>query len=508
MRSKKAIYNIVSNLFLQAVVVIYGFIVPKIIISHFGSDVNGLIASVTHFLAYIALLESGFGPVVKATLYKPIAKKDSNAIAGILRTSEKFFRRIALIFILYIIVLCFIFPLIVNAGFDTFFTVSLVVIIGISTFAEYYFGMAYRLFLQAEQKTYVVSIIQIVTYILSAIAVVILAITGTNVLVIKLVSGLIFVLRPLIQNYYVKKKYNLRLEDAPSNYPIKQKWDGLAQHIAAVIHSNTDIVVLTIFTTLAEVSVYSVYYLVVSGIKKLVQSLITGLDASFGDMIAKKEDDNLRRKFSIYELIFMLIITVIFACTIILITPFIQVYTSGVVDANYIRPEFGCLLVISEFIWAIRTPYNSITLAAGHFKETRKGAWAEAIINIVISVVLVFHYGLIGVAIGTIVAMAVRTAEFVYHANKYVLKRSIWESLGKILVAIVATAISVIIVYFINLSSPDSYAMWIINALITLVISSIVTVSLYLIVFGSELLVAVKWVKRIARKNNRGVARN
>ena len=92
MRSKKAIYNIVSTLVLQVVIVLYGFIVPKIIINKFGSDVNGLISSITQFLAYISLLESGFGPVVKAALYKPIANKDKKTIAGILKTSEKFFK--------------------------------------------------------------------------------------------------------------------------------------------------------------------------------------------------------------------------------------------------------------------------------------------------------------------------------------------------------------------------------------------------------------------------------
>ena len=70
MRSKKAIYNIVTNLVLQIVTIIYGFIVPKIIISNFGSNTNGLISSITQFLSYIALLESGFGPVVKSILYK------------------------------------------------------------------------------------------------------------------------------------------------------------------------------------------------------------------------------------------------------------------------------------------------------------------------------------------------------------------------------------------------------------------------------------------------------
>ena len=134
MRKKKALYSIVTNLILQLVVIIYGFIVPKIIISHFGSDVNGLISSITQFLAYITLLESGFGPVVKSALYKPIANKNKSEIANILKTAERFFRKIAIIFIAYIIILCFIYPIIISNKFDTVFTVSLIIIISISTF--------------------------------------------------------------------------------------------------------------------------------------------------------------------------------------------------------------------------------------------------------------------------------------------------------------------------------------------------------------------------------------
>ena len=487
MRSKKAIYNILTNLIMQAVAIVYGFIVPKVIISYFGSDVNGLITSITRFLAYITLLESGFGPVIRSMLYKPLAQKDNKTVASILKTSEKFFRRIALIFILYIIVLCFVFPIIAKTDFDAVFTVSLVIIIAISTFAEYYFGMAYKLFLRAEQKTYVVSIIQTVTYILSIIAVVIMALAGANVLVIKLVTGIIFVLRPLLQNLYVKKKYNLDFRDASSDYPIKQKWDGLSQHIAAIIHNNTDVVVLTFFTSLAEVSVYSVYYMVVNGVNKVIQSFDNGLDASFGDMIAKGEDDNLRKKFSTYELLYMMVVTSIFTTTLLLITPFVQLYTSGIVDVDYSRPVFGYLLVISEFIWAIRLPYNSITLAAGHFKETRRGAWLEAGINIILSVVLVFNFGLIGVAIGTVVAMLVRGSEYIYHANKYILKRSIWSSIGKILVA-VAIVIAISLVFQVaEIPTMGNYMDWVIEAVIVILTTSVVVLLSYGIIYKKEM---------------------
>ena len=423
------------------------------IINTFGSNVNGLIHSITQFLAYISLLESGFGPVVKAALYKPNAQCDNNTITNILKASERFFRTISYIFLVYIVILCFVYPTIVSAEFDYIYTVSLILIISISTFFEYFFGMTYKLFLQSKQESYVISFIQIITYLVSIILIIFLASIGSSIHLIKLLTGIVFVFRPIAQNIYVKKKYNINLANADDNYILKQKWDGLAQHIAAVIHGNTDITILTLFVTLSEVSVYSVYYLIITGLKQIIQAFNVGIDASWGDMIAKKEKDNLNKKFSMYEVLYNTISTIAFTCAIVLIVPFISVYTKGVTDANYIRYAFGALLVISEFIWAIRLPYSSITLAAGHFKETRIGAWIECISNIVISVILVSKFGLVGVTIGTIVAMAIRTIEFVYHTNKYILERSVWESIKKILLVIVETLIIVFIWFYHSFTS-------------------------------------------------------
>ena len=499
MRSKKAIYNIVSTLVLQVVIVLYGFIVPKIIINKFGSDVNGLISSITQFLAYISLLESGFGPVVKAALYKPIANKDKKTIAGILKTSEKFFKTIAYIFLAYIILLSIFYPLLVSNNFGYLYTISLIIIIAISTFAEYFFGMTYKLYLQADQRTYVISIIQILTYFFSTILIIVMAKLGMNIQVIKLVSGVIFVLRPILQNLYVKKKYQFDLENN-NKYELKQKWDGLAQHIAAVIHGNTDVTILTFFCKLSEVSVYSVYYLVVKGVKSIIQAFSSGIDASFGDMIAKGEHDNLNRKFGMYEVAYFTVCTIAFSCTMVLIVPFVRVYTKGITDANYVRYLFGYLIVISEYIWAIRLPYSSITLAAGHFKETRVGAWVEAITNIVVSLIFVKKFGIIGVTIGTIVGMTIRTIEFVFHTNKYILKRNIFVNLKKISLIILETIIIAFLANKFSIFTKVSYFSFILNAIVILVISSAVTLAINSLFYKSEFKSLINVFKRIVVK--------
>ena len=58
MRSKKALKNIISSLLLQLITIICGLILPRAIIGEYGSNVNGLISSITQFLTYITLLES------------------------------------------------------------------------------------------------------------------------------------------------------------------------------------------------------------------------------------------------------------------------------------------------------------------------------------------------------------------------------------------------------------------------------------------------------------------
>lgn len=508
MRSKKAIKNIISSLLTQVATLICGFITPILIIEKYGSNVNGLMTSITQFLSYISLLDLGFGPVLKSVLYSPLAKKNKNEIEGLLKYSQIFFRRISYIFIIYIIILAIVYPLIVIDNFDFIFTCSLVLIISISTFFEYFFGITYKLFLQANQKTYVTSNIQLIFLILNTLMIVLLVKLNFSIHIVKLVSSLIFVLRPIVQSIYVRKKYNFNLKNA-TEIKFKQKFAGLSQHIAAIVHSNTDVVVLTFFSgDISLVSVYSVYYMVVNGIKRIIQSFTGGIDASFGDMYVKNEIKSLNKNFNIYELFFHMLSTIVFTCCIILIVPFVTIYSKNVSDINYVRPIFALLLVLSEFVHSIRLPYSSLTLAVGHFKETMIGAWIEAILNICISILLVLKFGLVGVAIGTLIAMVVRTFEFIYHTNKYVLNRSIVISLKKILVIIVQIITIMIISSFIDFSNIDSYVEWFIYAIGVFVGTSLIVVGIDFLLYKKDFMYFINILKRNIKKNKKRKVEN
>ena len=238
------------------------------------------------------------------------------------------------------------------------------------------------------------------------------------------------------------------------------------------------------------------------GVNKITQNIkqndVVAINGKTGEIFvnpSKKEYKNLYKKFNVYEIFYFTICTICFSCTMILIVPFISVYTQGIKDANYIRYAFGYLIVISEYIWAIRLPYSSITLAAGHFKETRKGACVEALSNIIISIILVSKLGLIGVTIGTIIAMTIRTIEFVYHTNKFILKRNVFASISKILVVIMETIIIVIIANLIPKVENVSYFSWAINAIIVFIEASIIVIILNIIVYRNNIKMILDYLK-------------
>ena len=80
MRSKKALINSISSLLSQLVTIISGFVLPRLILSQFGSSYNGITSSITQFLNCVILLRAGVGGVTRAALYKPLADGDNNQI--------------------------------------------------------------------------------------------------------------------------------------------------------------------------------------------------------------------------------------------------------------------------------------------------------------------------------------------------------------------------------------------------------------------------------------------
>lgn len=295
MRSRKALLNIVASLLLQFTLILSGFIIPWLIIRTYGSSVNGVIASISQFLGFFALLEGGVGGVVRSALYKSLASNDVVTISRVLKSAERFFKRISYVFIAFLLIMAIGYPYLVSYEFTKTFIFTLVIILGIKSISQYYFGITYQILLQADQKSYFTSFLHLIAIIISTVVATILINLGANIHVVQLFSAMVFFLKPIVLNIYVKHNYKLINDCVEDNNELKQKWDGMGHHIAYFLHNKTDIIILTLFTSVKEVSVYSVYMMVALGIRNLTTTISSGIEAAFGNMIAKGEKELLEK---------------------------------------------------------------------------------------------------------------------------------------------------------------------------------------------------------------------
>lgn len=487
MRTKKALLNSVSSLVKQLITVICGFILRYLILSAFGSEINGAVSSITQFLGYISLLEAGVGGVTRAALYKPLAEGNCKEISGISNATQSFFRKLSIVFLIYAVVLSVSFKYISSTDLSVTFTGSLVLVIAISTFAEYYFGITNSLILQADQRNYIATALQIGTVALNTVMSIILIKLGCGIHVVKLGSAVVYMLRPLFLSIIVRKKYKINRSEPVNNEAIKQRWNGLGQHIAFFMHNNTDSMVVTIFLGLKWMSVYSVYYMIVNGIRNIVIAFTGGSEAAFGNMIAKGEKDILNSRFKMEETLSACIITELFSTTGLLLTDFIKIYTKGVSDINYNIPVFGILLVISEAIHCIKQDYHMLVLAAGHYKETQKAAFIEAALNIVLSVILVNVIGISGVIIATIVSTIYHMLYYVLYLRKTILNRSIRIFVKRFLVTAINAVTVVGVCTLIPFPEVHTYLQWMIKAALFFGISGVVTLIWNYLFYKGEL---------------------
>lgn len=497
MNSKTALRNIIASLCYEIIAMIYGFVLPRLILCSFGSEVNGLVASLGQFLNYIALLEGGLSGVIKASLYKPLANRDYEKVSSIIKTAESFFRKIAVLFVLYSLAVAMIYPLAVKTTFSWSYVFSLTVIISLSLFVQYFFSLTYKLLITADRNGYIISISQIlftgVNFVLSLIVVYVYP----EIHLLKLFNAIAYIIQPIVFSIYIKKHYTLNKDAKQDSNAIAQRWNGFGQNIAYFIHTNTDIVILTIFSSLKEVSVYSVYFMVANAIKMIVGSVSGAITPSLGNVLAVGSEKEKNDAFDMYEFSINQITIFAFICGALLVTPFVSIYTNGVEDANYFRPIFGYLIMIAEAIYCFREPYVNAAYASGKFKETASFAYIEAVINIAVSIILVRKYGASGVAVGTLVSMSYRYVAHVIYLKKNILNREITKWLSSVVNILVLSVISVLI-WILLLNKPVStYLEWFIIATITACVVLIILI-LYSIAFKHQLLTQL--FRKIIRK--------
>lgn len=501
MQKKQLVWNTLSSFLLQAIAIISGFIIPRLIIGGLGSEVNGLVSSITQFLSFITFLELGIGAVVQSALYEPLANHNKIMISQIVASGQKFFTKIALILAGYVLLLMVIYPNIVNQNFGWEYSALLIAIISLNSFAQYYYGVVNSILITADQHGYVQYLLSCIALSLNTIVSALLIIKGFGIHIVKLATSIIFLLRPVVLKIYVDKHYDINRKIKYEKEPLTQKWNGIAQHISAIVLENTDVVVLSLFSSLTNVSIYSVYHLVIYGVKRLFDSTINGVMALMGDLWAKGETKQLKKLFSYTEWCIHTATVFIFGCVAVLICPFISVYMKGVTDANYILPTFAFLMTIAHGTHCLRMPYNIMILAGNHYKQTQSNYIIAAILNLGISVIAVNLWGIVGVALGTLTAMSFQTIWMAVYISNNLVEWPLKNFIKQISIDVGTFSIAYTITKVIPFAGT-TYIQWILMAVKIGSIWLLIVVAINLIFYRKNMKTIFKGIIMKIKKND------
>lgn len=488
-KSKKSIINFSTAIIYKLVVIVVGLLLPRLFITSYGSEVNGLQSSVRQIFTYIALLEAGVGASTLQSLYKPVATGDRSTTNSYLSAASSYYNRIGILYFVSLAVLGIVYSLFVEVeAISSIEVFCYIVVSGALTGINFFYLAKLKLIISAEGDQYVVSVITMVSYIVSSFIKICLIYIGVNIILVELSFFGINMIATGVYFLVAKRKYPwLSFRAKPDFSCTEQKGSVMIHRVASVVFQNVDVVLLTIFCDLKTVSIYSMYKMVVNMVTSVVSEVGVSVNFIFGQQFNSETDENKPRycnMIDVFNVYYSAISFGLYTVTYILILPFLKIYTDGM-DMNYIFPLLPLVYIIMEFLMVGREAMMRTIEVAGHFKKTRAQTVTETVINMGASVILLLVLksfmgnigGIYGVLIGTIVALLYRTIEMNIYANKRILHRNSFKTFSVMLIN--AVLFAVVAVIFSKISLPiDDYFSFILHGCWI----SVVIVAFYMIV--------------------------
>lgn len=421
---------VVSNMFITAIyqicTIVFGLIVPRFFLVEYGADIHGLTSTITNILSYVALLNAGLLTASVQALYRPLSTNDAKEVNAVLNAVKRYYQKIGVSYSGVVFILALVLPLFVSEELNAITVFGLMLVMGMTSIFDSFLGAKYRVLVQADQKYWLIGLLNTITLIIRSILQIVFIKLHLSVVIVQFVPALMTIITYIFLKVFISRYYKYLNRLVPPNYSaLSQRSSALVHQIAGVVVNNTDTIVLTIFTNLTVVSIYSVYQLVFTHLYSLITSVFsTSSVASFGHMLVTDSIEKVRRIYDTYEVLFYFCVSCILATCSILIGPFVNIYTAGVNGIQYYDIKLIVLFMSIAILNNARVPGSMLINAAGHYRKTQMRALAEAIINLTVSLALVGKLGIYGVLIGTVISFLYRTTDIIIYSNHHILSRS------------------------------------------------------------------------------------
>ena len=408
-RTIKSIKNAKIALVFYFLNLVLSFISRKVFIDYLGAEILGLNTTVVNLLSFLNLAELGIGSAIAYTLYKPLSTKSTNEINEIVSIQGWLYRVIAYIVIVAACILMCFFPLIFEkTELPLWYAFSTFIVLLISSLLGYFTNYK-QIVLTANQKEYKVIFcvqgIKVVKVIFQVIAISYFDNGYIYWLLIECSAAFIvaYVLNIIVKKEYPWLQTNPKLGKSVRNkYPeIIIKTKQLFLHkIAGFVLGQTSPLIIYAYSSLTLVAVYGNYLLIVTGISVFINSLFSSMTAGVGNLVAECNSVKVQSVFwELYSFRIWISSVVCFG-VYELSASFVSLWLGH----EYVLSTIPFVLIV-VYAFISLTRIVDIFLAAYGLYQDIWAPVAEATLNLGLSILLGYYYGLSGILSGVIVSL-------------------------------------------------------------------------------------------------------
>lgn len=412
-RAEYSALNALTSMGTQALTILLNYVTRVVFtrtltVSHAG--VNGLLSDL---LGILALSELGIASAMNFALYRPAATGDVPAQQALMRLYRKLYMGVAAaVFLLGLLPLPFMDRIAGDASDVDHLT--LIYLVYLVNSAVSYLLTYRQSILAAHQREYIVSLYSGAFCILRTVLQIwILVVWGDFFL--YLISGVLLgvlcnaaISRKAVGMFPFLREKTTRTLSAQERASIRVNIKALSLHrLGAVIINSTDNLLLSLFAGIANVGIYSNYSLVIASVRKVLDRLLASISASVGHIGATEDRELLESVFQTAFFLTQWIFGVAAICLYELLPPFIELSFGS---RFLFHGPVGGVLCLLFFYHGLRTSIGTFWYALGMFRLDQYKALAEAVLNLVFSILLARRYGITGVFLGTLASALATSA--------------------------------------------------------------------------------------------------
>ncbi|MFN7250062.1 MAG: lipopolysaccharide biosynthesis protein [Anaerobacillus sp.] len=483
MRIKHSIFNIAAGLGSQVIITALSFISRTVFITYLGIEYLGISGLFTSILAMLALAEAGIGSSIIYSLYKPVADNNHEKINVLMKLYRNAYMVIAgVVLVLGLSIMPFLHVFVNDTSVDNIILIYLIFLI--NTVLPYLYLHKHS-FLNVCQKTYIITGIFTVSSIVSVILKIAILYYTQNFILYLAVESFITMATSIILAVIVNKMYPFLKERVKAKLDPETK-ANIIKNIKAIVLQNigvylvfgTDNIIISTFVSVTAVGLYSNYHMLIEICRTFVNQIFNNIYHSVGNLVASETREKI---YSIYKVTMLLnfwLYSLFTICLLILLEPFLTIW----IGTEFLMSH-GILFVLMIIFYerGMRNAITTVKNTSGIFHEDRFAPLCQAAVNLIVSIVLVHHIGIIGVFIGTLVSALIVpfwvTPYFVY---KKVFGLSLVSYFTKyfslIAIGIATYLFTNFVSSFITINSIPSF---LISACICLLIPNMIYVSIF-----------------------------